>query len=506
MDELRDAANAASITLPRSWRMRQWIRRNRWPLGVFFGTLFIFLIASINLIINLHITGDEPAYLLQGYAIIHLHTVEMNRVVSDPQIYRQFFNHAPLDRVYDFRGNGVEMEAYLPGYAAIIGLLYALGGRFLIVAVQSIAAALTALLMFQETDRLWHSRAVDVFVTIAYLSSLPALLFAGQLFPSTLATLVGMVAFVLILRVLPAAQGTKRLITAAGIGLLAALFPWLHVKYAPLALLIIAAALVQLFLLMRASTHPQPAVSSLANPAKEASSEVAQQARAGVAWLAAGILCLLPAISFLLIALYSHHYFGTWYPQYRADPSTSYASPDIGHMLLIYQEMFLDGQSGLIPWAPLMLLVPAGLIALARYHLKVAIITLLWIFGFLVAFASSAVAPHVNQAYALPARFTVECQPFFALCVASLFARCWPSLRTTFTKLTQRHGMSLSQLVNLRVAFGLMCLLLLAVDIWFTLVGQTNLGALYPNARGITLAMRLPHSLPLWWFSLFSVH
>src|SRR5579885_2370923 len=88
MDELRDAANAASITLPRSWRMRQWIRRNRWPLGVFFGTLFIFLIASINLIINLHITGDEPAYLLQGYAIIHLHTVEMNRVVSAPQIYR----------------------------------------------------------------------------------------------------------------------------------------------------------------------------------------------------------------------------------------------------------------------------------------------------------------------------------------------------------------------------------------------------------------------------------
>ena len=262
--------------------------------------------------------------------------------------------------MYDFLGNcGVEMEAYLPGYAAVIGLLYALGGRLLIVVVQSIAAAMTALLLFQEADRLWHSRAVDLFVTITYLTSLSALLYAGQLFPSTLATLLGLVAFLLILRVLPAVQGTKCFMTVVSIGLLAAVFPWLHFKYAPLALLIIGTTLVQIFLLMRASRSQQPDPS--APLAKGSSTEIAQPLSPGGTWLAVGILCLLPAMSFLLIGLYSHHYFGTWYPQYRVDPSTSYATLDIGRMLNLYREMFFDRQSGLIPWVPLMLLVPAGM-------------------------------------------------------------------------------------------------------------------------------------------------
>ncbi len=244
---------AKEVPMPGSNTPR-WTRTGtHWPsradcLGIFFCSLVLLCAASTYLITQLGITGDEPWYLLLGYSLVHFHTVDMAQVVHDPGIYRHFVGSLEegVGRAWDFRGNGVLVQVYLPGYAAIVGALYALGGRWLIVCVQSLASALIATLVFHETYRLWQSRAAALFATVVYVTSLPALMYASQIFPTMLASLAAFVAFIAVVRVLPTAVGWRSIVAGGGIGVLAAVLPWLHVKYAPLALVIVAAALLQL--------------------------------------------------------------------------------------------------------------------------------------------------------------------------------------------------------------------------------------------------------------------
>jgi len=176
-------------------------------------------------------------------------------------------------------------------------------------------------------------------------------------------------------------------------------------------------------------------------------------------------------------------------------------------MLQLYQEIFFQGQSGLIPWVPLMLLVPAGLLVLACHHRRAAALMLLWILGLLSAFLSSAVAVHVNQAYALPARFVVECQPFFALAVASVFAVGWPRVRSRLSagQAYLTSGETALRLLTWQTALTLLCLVLLGTDAWFTLIAQFDLSSLYPSSEGLRLLAVYPHLLPGWWFAQFGV-
>jgi hypothetical protein len=445
---------------------------------------------------QLNITGDEPAYLLQGYVLVHFHTLNMDRAVADPRIYLQFFNHSPTDRVYDFRNNGVLLIAYMPGYSLVVGLLYLLGGRLLIIVIQSLAGAATALLVFQQGLRIWRSRPVAVFAALAYVTSLPALLFAGQIFPSMLATLTATTAFVLVTAALPKVGGRRLLLVSSGVGLLAALLPFLHIRYAPLAVVVTGAAVLQLI------GFPPLVKPGTAKPERRN-------------WLAAAMVVSLPLLSFACIGVYSLHYFGTWYPQYRVQPSTSFVAPNLSHMLQIYQEILFEGESGLIPWVPLLVLVPVGLAITARQARRTALMLLLWILGLLSAFLSSAVAVHVNQAYALPARFTVECQPFFALSVTGAFALGWPRLRTLLQQARgwfsghtigrEQVAMHASRLLTWQAALTMISLFLLLVDAWFMLIAQFDLSALYPSSEGMRLLAAFPHLLPAWWFALFGL-
>ncbi len=205
----------------------------------------------------------------------------------------------------------------------------------------------------------------------------------------------------------------------------------------------------------------------------------------------------------MLIVLYSRHYFGTWYPQYHSLGEAAYSGFDLTRVARLYGEVLLDRTSGLIPWAPLMLLAPVGWFLLARTRRRYALLMLLWVGGVQATFFSAAFAPLVGQAYALPARFTVECQPFLALCVGSLFAAAWPYLRQSISDLRQHVSF---RLVSWGATLALLCLALLAVDAWFTLVALRAPYLLYPNAAGARLVTAFPHLLPGWWFHLFVVH
>jgi hypothetical protein len=223
----------------------------------------------------------------------------------------------------------------------------------------------------------------------------------------------------------------------------------------------------------------------------------------GSVWATAALISGPLLASFAGVVLYSQRYFGTWYPQYRS--FGAFARPDLVHMLGLYRQMLLDGPGALTPWVPLTLLVPAGLVVLARHAPREGGLTALWSGGVLSAFLSAAIAPHVSQAYALPARFTVECQPYFTLAVASLFAVTWPKLRASIPQVSLGQRVSALWLGMGGALVALCCLLLVGGDAWFTVVGLLDPPALYPSATGVPLLLHYPQLLPGWWFALFGI-
>ncbi|HEX6818340.1 MAG TPA: hypothetical protein VF120_08200, partial [Ktedonobacterales bacterium] len=272
------------------------------------------------------------------------------------------------------------------------------------------------------------------------------------------------------------------------------------------------------------------------------------------AWRAAFIMLGSVVVSFALIAVYCHHYFGTWTPQYSTATGSAmdFAHPSLPRALALYTDMFASNQSGLLPWVPLDLLVIPGLILLARRSRAWAAGALLLIGTQLAGFLPVLFTPAIYQGYALPSRFTVECAPFFALCVAAVFAAGLPALRADARSLADRaqhlvgrdtspnrdnrqmpsvgarlvspvrravHRLRSANLrnatavsaatrdVQLHQRFAAIAaggsLLLLVAGGWFLLVALTSPVLLYASNAGNRLAERDPALVPAWWFSAF---
>jgi hypothetical protein len=469
-------------------------RRSVWPLdpwtlGVFAGAFALVAATGLQVVTRLHVTGDEPWYLLQSYSVIHHYTPDLSAALRDPRLHRQLLGAAPDDHTRDYLRNGERLLYYLPGYAAAIAPFYALGGRPLIALFQALVAALTATLLFWEARRTFGSRPVALFACLAYLATLPVLVYVGQIFPSTLAAGATFLGYVLVTRWLPAASGRSLVLVGAAVGALAFALPWLHIKYALTALVLAGAALLIL--------RPR-----LGRPA----------------WYAAALVSGLTALGFLLIALYSHHYFGAWTPP-NARQQPDLLHPRFGPVLVLYRDMFFGQQDGLIPWVPLDLLVAPGLVLLWRRHPLQGRTLAALLVAQIGAFVSAAVSL-VSQGKALPARFTLECAPLFALCAAAVFAAGAPALRAWLAAVAARtrtwmapEARGLPAQLGQDVVAGksavawaavaAVSLALLAVTGWFALVGQIDPDRLYPGPSGPRLAEEYPNALPETWFALF---
>lgn len=451
---------------------------------IFAVALVTLTLSSANILLQVHVIGDEPWYLLQGYSIVRFHTVNLARVTHDFGAYFHFLGGTPNDHTYDFRGNGEQVLAYLPGYAAFAGPLDMVAGRLLILLTQSLVAACTAVLVYREGLRLFASRAAALFATTAYLVALPTVVYAGEIFPSTLACLLIMASFTLLSGTIPAIE--HRRLPRAGVllALIAAALPWLHVKYAAVSLTITALALLLLGLRYRRERQ-----------------HVIERAQLRPIWKTAAIVVGAALFNGAAIALYSHHYFNTWYPQYRAGSLQAFHRVDIHHMLILYRAMLFDRAAGLLPWVPYATLAPVGVILLARRNRRAGLVAVALVVGVLSAFLSAAFAPYVDQAYAMPARFTVETLPLLALCAAALFTRVWPSLRQIGRTL-RREGFVAIQ-PTWRAAAALLCVASVAMALWFTLAGELSPGLLYPGHHVLRLMRWNPNLLPGWWFGLF---
>ncbi len=206
------------------------------------------------------------------------------------------------------------------------------------------------------------------------------------------------------------------------------------------------------------------------------------------AWSTAAVVAGLTAASFLLIALYSHHYFGTWTPP-NARQQPDMLHPHFGQVLQLYGQMFLDPRSGLLPWVPLDLLVVPGLWLLLLHHPRQERYIVAFLIAQLGAFVTAAVSP-VFQGYALIGRFTLESAPFFALCVGAVFAASAP------VEGSWRRRMRTVRPVT---AIGV---LLLGATVWFSVVGELDPRLLYP-AVTVRFVASYPALLPGPWFALF---
>lgn len=424
-------------------------------------------------------TGDEPWYLMQAYALLHFHTPSVAQVVNHPALYHQFLS-GPDDHSRDYLGNGERMLPELPGYALVIAPAYAAAGRLGIIALQSLLVALDAALLYVVAGRLFRSRWCGLFAALAYATTVPAFHYAGQIFPSTIAACVGFAGLVLAVAELPRASG-GRLVLAAGVGAVVFALPWLHLKYAPAALALAVVAALALVGRLRGG----------------AASNSCRMVGLVLALLAG---CL--AFSLLLIALYSHRYYGSWMPHFSPKPNAHsdlrYWNP--ARLGALFSDMFLSPQSGLLPWVPLDFLALPGLALLIQQHRRWGLALALLLAGQLGVFLSAIITPEIYQGLAFPARFTVECGPLLALCATALFAAALRGMRVSTPRRFSSRFLVMRAMGTATLA---LCLTLALASTYFTAATLRDVSRLYPSTAGPRLVMAHPELFPAWWFDRF---
>jgi hypothetical protein len=450
----------------------------------------VILQASLQVMSRISLTGDEPWYILQALSLLRYHSVDVTPLLHNHAVYDPLVRHWD-DHTRDYAGNGEHVLPNLPGYAAIIAPWYQLGGHAGIVVFQVAVSALTATLIFDEARRMFASPVAALFALLAYLLALPALLYAEQAFPSTVASGVAFLAFVLAARTIPSARGWHVWLLACVTGLLVAALPWIHFKYALAAMALVGVAALAL--------HP---------PLRHWR---ALDGNARRAWAILIIIAGSLSISLLLISLYSSRYFGVWTPQYSSVPNTApdFAHPNLQRLGILFWDVFFDPQSGLLPWVPLYFLVPLGLALLWRRQRRCALMLLFMLVGFLSAFLPALVTNQIVQGYALPSRFSVECAPYLTLAVAAVFAATKPrrwllALRSLRNRAARAASPRMPWArVATQASIGLLCIALLATAGWFTIMGVRDPELLYHSLAGPRLVEKYPQLLPAWWFGLF---
>ena len=471
-----------------------WNRRislpNGWSLLVFASSFILYVALSRYLTQRLQLTGDEPWYLLLGYGLLHNHSIDLAPLFKDPHIYTQFGLTGP-DGLHaaDYQGNGELILYYLPGYALVCGVGLPARRTHWHPLVSSLSrcadlsAALSPHERFLPFTGDWSLRLARIH------SCATALIFVGQVFPSAIASFLAFGAFLLLTRLNGRNQQKNTVLIATLLGAVAAVLPWLHSKYALLAVAIVTMALLCL--------RPWQSFRDT-------------EGQRRTIWFSSASVTAIPLLSFVLIALYDQRAFGTWTPKYSASAgdAASLANLDPLRGLALYADMFLGNQSGLIVWAPVYMLALPGIVLLARRDRRQASLLLGCVLGLLGAFISAFVTPSVSQAYALPARFCVECAPFFALCTAAVFAPAWASFRSLLGSRPHSQRIGDTLLLSRQrgwagVVLLIATLLLLATSAWFTLTSLRTPEYLYPSAAGNRIALKYANQLPDWWFDFF---
>jgi len=356
---------AAILCLPRE--------PTRWVRGAFLPVVaIVYLGAAVRVQSQVGAEGDEPHYLMVAESLLRDHDLALDRDYAEGR-YRAFYRtHAELAPHFRVRGReGQIYSLHAVGLSVLILPSYVLAGY---PGASFFMALLAALLAREIRELLRHAMggtpAAEGTAWIVALSP-PLVHYAGLVFTEVPAALA--VAFVL-----RRGLGTPRLPSLLTCGLALAALPWLNVRYAAL-------ALVLLLYLLAARARRKESI--------------------------ALVVPLL--VSAAGIALYHFVLYGFFDPR-RVYGLRREFSPAILREAL--PGLFFDQEFGLLAYAPVFALAVPGLLALWRLSRRLTLATLALL---AVVLLTTGAWPMWRGGFNPPARFLLPLVPALALALGA---------------------------------------------------------------------------------------
>lgn len=367
--------------------------RPRWSGAAFLPIVaLVYALAAARVQVQVGPQGDEPHYLMVADSLLHDRDLSLERDYAEGR-YRGF-HPAPLAPHYRVRGRGGEIYSlHALGLSLIVLPAYAVASY----AGASFFMALLAVWLARELRALLRSAIGEEAEGVAWVIALspPLVHYAGLIFTEVPAALVVALG-------LRHGRGPSATRTALATGAALALLPWLNVRYAILAVALLAFVLS-------------------ARPA----------ARIALAWI-------LPSIaSAVALVMYHWTFYGFLDPRrvYGRRPELSLGGLPTGLPGLV-----LDQEFGLLVYAPVFGLAVPGVVVLWRRSRRLALVAA----AIVLAVISVAGAwPMWRGGFNPPARFLVPVVPALALAVAARVGGGWnagPALLVAWSLLTGAIG------------------------------------------------------------------
>ena len=191
-----------------------------------------YLTLGFSVARSVGLSGDEPHYLLMTYSLLHDGDLEVENNYSDED-YRAFYG----GRIGPHLGHGSRYSVHGIGLPVLLLPGFALAGLAGVLVTEAFLGALCGALVFVSTLRLTGDRGASLAASGAIGLTVPTLFLSVAAYPELPAALVVTAMFARLLDERPLSAGL-----ALGCGFLCGLFPLLHVKFIPLALILLAAA------------------------------------------------------------------------------------------------------------------------------------------------------------------------------------------------------------------------------------------------------------------------
>ncbi|MCB0211654.1 MAG: hypothetical protein KDJ52_20115 [Anaerolineae bacterium] len=176
-------------------------------------------------------TGDEPHYLLTAHSLVHDFDFDLTNNYNQFD-YLDFYYSKDIVRQVRIDAAGHEILDHHLGLPLLIAPAYALGGRYGVLAFQSLVAGLLAALTFKLAWYVSNNEVAALISTGFVFFSPPLLLYPYLVYPELVAALLTTIVLYVIItaRLTP---WTAMLVIGALI-----LLPWLNRRFIPLALVL----------------------------------------------------------------------------------------------------------------------------------------------------------------------------------------------------------------------------------------------------------------------------
>ncbi len=336
---------------------------------------FLFVCAGARSSLRVGPQGDEPHYLMVADSLLRDGDVSLERDYAE-QRYAAFHD-APLAPHFRVRGRHGEIDSlHALGLSLAILPAWALCGYAGVTVFMALVSALVVVELRRWVVEL--SGRADLAEAAAWVLAFspPLLYYAGLVFtevPAALALAYGL---------RHGRSGRAGIASALAVGVSAAALPWLNVRYAPLALLVVAHA-----------AWRRPRVRQLA---------------AQLGPLVASAVGL---------ALYHHRLYGFWDPRrvYGRNPELSLSTLFEG-----LPGLFLDQEFGMMVYAPVLALAIPGLFWLWRRDRRLGTAVVLAVVTVVLTAGSW---PMWRGGFNPPGRFLVPIVPLLFVAVALVWDR-----------------------------------------------------------------------------------